>query len=163
MRMYSKNDYRYYLENQLIHSDDFLAHYGVKGMKWKVHKNRIVRNEDWGDGAKRTYYQLNGKVGSYGDKVGIIKTNNRDERSISAFNTKNRKYFRDGEKYTKKKLGRLSVEYAEDGAQYKLDLSSNKQRKRMRKKKTRQAVNEGSFWVQNAAREAASATNKRRK
>ena len=36
--MYSKNDYRYYLENQLIHSDDFLAHYGVKGMKSKVHK-----------------------------------------------------------------------------------------------------------------------------
>lgn len=36
--MYSKNDYRYYLENQLAHSDDFLAHYGVKGMKWKNHK-----------------------------------------------------------------------------------------------------------------------------
>ena len=36
--MYSKNDYRYYLEDQLIHSDDFLAHYGVKGMKWKKHK-----------------------------------------------------------------------------------------------------------------------------
>ena len=33
--MYSNNDYRYYLENQLYHSDDFLAHYGVKGMKWK--------------------------------------------------------------------------------------------------------------------------------
>lgn len=37
--MYSKNDYRYYLENQLIHSDDFLAHYGVKGMKW--HKRKL--------------------------------------------------------------------------------------------------------------------------
>lgn len=36
--MYSKNDYRYYLENQLTYSDDFLAHYGVKGMKWKQHK-----------------------------------------------------------------------------------------------------------------------------
>ena len=36
--MYSKNDYRYYLENRLMHSDDFLAHYGVKGMKWKHHK-----------------------------------------------------------------------------------------------------------------------------
>lgn len=38
--MYSKNDYRYYLENQLVHSDDFLAHYGVKGMKWKQHIKR---------------------------------------------------------------------------------------------------------------------------
>lgn len=33
--MYSKNDYRYYLEHQLMDSDDFLAHYGVKGMKWR--------------------------------------------------------------------------------------------------------------------------------
>lgn len=160
--MYSKNDYRYYLEHRMA-EENYLAHYGVKGMKWKVHKNRIVRNEDWGDGTRRSYYQLNGKPGSYGDKVGIIKTNNREERSISAFNTKNKKYFRDGEKYTKKKLGRLSVEYAEDGAQYKLDLSSNKQRKKMRKKKTKQAVNEAGFWAQNAAREAAAATNKRRK
>ena len=36
--MYSKNDYRYYLEHQLMYSDDFLAHYGVKGMKWKKRK-----------------------------------------------------------------------------------------------------------------------------
>ena len=36
--MYSKNDYRYYLEHRLEESDDYLAHYGVKGMKWKHHK-----------------------------------------------------------------------------------------------------------------------------
>lgn len=36
--MYSKNDYRYYLEHQLLTSDDYLAHYGIKGMKWKRHK-----------------------------------------------------------------------------------------------------------------------------
>ena len=35
--MYSNNDYRYYLEHQLMESDDFLAHYGVKGMTWKNH------------------------------------------------------------------------------------------------------------------------------
>lgn len=40
--MYSKNDYRYYLENQLIRSDDYLAHYGVKGMKWKQHKKTTM-------------------------------------------------------------------------------------------------------------------------
>jgi len=39
--MYSRNDYRYYLENQLMNSDDYLAHYGVKGMKWK--KRRTLR------------------------------------------------------------------------------------------------------------------------
>lgn len=41
--MYSKNDYRYYLENQLVHSDDFLAHYGVKGMKWKQHVKKGIQ------------------------------------------------------------------------------------------------------------------------
>ena len=41
--MYSKNDYRYYLENQLVHSEDYLAHYGVKGMKWKQHVKRGVQ------------------------------------------------------------------------------------------------------------------------
>lgn len=34
--MYSRNDYRYYLERQLLVSDDYLAHYGVIGMKWGV-------------------------------------------------------------------------------------------------------------------------------
>lgn len=36
--MYSKNDYRYYLEHRCAESDNFLMHYGVKGMKWKDHK-----------------------------------------------------------------------------------------------------------------------------
>ena len=35
--MYSKNDYRYYLEYRIA-EDNYLAHYGVKGMKWKHHK-----------------------------------------------------------------------------------------------------------------------------
>ena len=38
--MYSKNDYRYYLERRLAKSDDFLAHYGIKGMKWKKRKKQ---------------------------------------------------------------------------------------------------------------------------
>lgn len=42
--MYSKNDYRYYLEKQLVHSEDFLAHYGVKGMKW--HKKKEGYTDD---------------------------------------------------------------------------------------------------------------------
>lgn len=43
--MYSKNDYRYYLEHRLAQSDDFLAHYGVKGMKWKNHKLKNLIND----------------------------------------------------------------------------------------------------------------------
>ena len=46
--MYSKNDYRYYLENQLARSDDFLAHYGVKGMKWRKRKGPDQTSVDVG-------------------------------------------------------------------------------------------------------------------
>ena len=38
--MYSRNDYRYYLEHRASQSDDFLMHYGVKGMKWGKHAKR---------------------------------------------------------------------------------------------------------------------------
>lgn len=57
--MYSKNDYRYYLENQLIHSDDFLVHYGVKGMKWKNHKTIDVAPGSYPNLSK---YTLDGKI-----------------------------------------------------------------------------------------------------
>lgn len=40
--MYSKNDYRYYLEHRLVESDDYLAHYGVKGMRWKHRKGPSI-------------------------------------------------------------------------------------------------------------------------
>ncbi len=36
--MYSKNDYRNYLEHRLMESDDFFAHYGIPGMRW--HKKK---------------------------------------------------------------------------------------------------------------------------
>ena len=42
--MYSKNDYRYYLEHRMA-EDNYLAHYGVKGMKWKHHKKKLSTNE----------------------------------------------------------------------------------------------------------------------
>lgn len=51
--MYSKNDYRNYLEHRLMESDDFLAHYGVKGMKWRKRKNYTME-VDQERGKKRT-------------------------------------------------------------------------------------------------------------
>lgn len=70
--MYSRNDYRYYLEHRLEESDDYLAHYGVKGMKWKHHKNGLntelnniktdLRNRGYGDD-KHTYVDpVNGRI-----------------------------------------------------------------------------------------------------
>lgn len=52
--MYSDNDYRYYLERQLMESNDFLAHYGVKGMKWKDHRTRM----NWSDYLNQTKKQV---------------------------------------------------------------------------------------------------------
>ena len=134
--MYSKNDYRYYLENQLMHSDDYLAHYGVKGMKWKQHKVGVKINEPWENGSKRSYIEFNKqslgpnapKGAYYSDKIGIIT--NKKKKTVSAFNTTNQKYFKDDEKYTKKKRGRLTSEYAEDGSTHTLDLSKKKKRKK---------------------------------
>lgn len=51
--MYGKNDYRDYLEHRLAESDDFLAHYGVKGMKWRKRKNTTMAL-DQERGMKRT-------------------------------------------------------------------------------------------------------------
>ena len=60
MRMYSKNDYRYYLEHRLLVSDDYLAHYGVMGMKWGVRHDKqraaLVSRRD-SNTAKITNYQ----------------------------------------------------------------------------------------------------------
>ena len=138
--MYSKNDYRYYLENQLMHSDDILAHYGVKGMKWKHHKSPIgVKiNEDWGDGTKRSYVEFNkaplgpnAPKGAYqSDKIGVIRRKTKNENSISVFNTTNKKFWKDDEKYSIKKRGRLTSSYAEDGSEHTLDLKKNRSKKK---------------------------------
>ncbi len=136
--MYNRNDYRYYLERRLYESDDFLAHYGVKGMKWKQHKVGVKLNEDWGDGSKRSYIEFNKRPGGNGhyqsDKIGIIRTKNKKENSITAFNTTNKKYFKDDERLTKRKHGRLSSEYAEDGSQHTLDLSRKRKKSSLRQR-----------------------------
>ena len=60
--MYSKNDYRNYLEHRLMESDDFLAHYGVKGMKWKKRKaaqDTINTDQERGKKLSERYAQFN--------------------------------------------------------------------------------------------------------
>ena len=74
--MYSKNDYRYYLENQLTYSDDFLAHYGVKGMKWKQHKFGL--NDP----------KINGEARRNAGKVSIVRQPNGNIQVVSTGNSK---------------------------------------------------------------------------
>jgi len=80
--MYSNNDYRYYLEHRLAESDDFLAHYGVKGMKWKKRvRNAIDRN--LANRAVKLGYERGGTYyansnGSSKDEYVTVKKNNKD-------------------------------------------------------------------------------------
>ena len=66
--MYSKNDYRYYLEHRLLVSDDYLAHYGVMGMKWGVrHDERrasLVSKRDANTAKIATYQNKLNTVGA---------------------------------------------------------------------------------------------------
>ena len=54
--MYSKNDYRYYLEHQLFTSGGYLEHYGVTGMHWGIRRyqpySTVPRKS--GEGGKET-------------------------------------------------------------------------------------------------------------
>lgn len=69
--MYSKNDYRYYLEHRMA-EENYLAHYGVKGMKWKQHKNGLskeienikydLRSRGVGDRDNTYVDPVNGKI-----------------------------------------------------------------------------------------------------
>ena len=143
--MYSKNDYRYYLENQLIHSDDFLAHYGVKGMKWKHRKHDVTfeRNIDPTTGGKEYRIDFNKhdgghRKGGWSDGVGVRYTpkNKYTNRSISIYDTTRTKWDKKADDYVyeNKKRGRLTKTRAEDGLEYRLDLSKKKKNKANKKK-----------------------------
>ena len=72
--MYSKNDYRYYLEHRLEESDDYLAHYGVKGMKWRKHKTGV---KDW----LKKQFSLNTPIAQNTKVVDNVQSKNKKMQS----------------------------------------------------------------------------------
>lgn len=73
--MYSRNDYRYYLQRQLMASDDYLAHYGVLGMRWGVRNdNRISKLS-----SKHTKNDT--KISKYQSKLNTVGAKKRDARA----------------------------------------------------------------------------------
>lgn len=73
--MYSRNDYRYYLEHQLMMSDDYLAHYGVMGMKWGVRNdNRIAK-------LSSRHAKNDAKISKYQAKLNTVGAKKRDARA----------------------------------------------------------------------------------
>lgn len=132
--MYSKNDYRYYLEHRCEESDDFLMHYGVKGMKWKDHKYAGVtgwlsakgHNTYLGRGAKSKTFAI-------GRTTVSIGTNKRNGRSALTIGRKGgstpiRSFTYDKNKSMKKlkkklKSGEKSVKSAAKKASRKANIS----------------------------------------
>ena len=66
------------------------------------------------------------KKGGWSDGVGVRV----GDKKVTVYNTTNQKYWKDGERATEKRRGRLTREYAEDGSAYTLDVSNKKTHKK---------------------------------
>lgn len=73
--MYSRNDYRYYLERQLYTSNDYLAHYGVMGMKWGV------RHDERRAALVSKHEKNDAKISKYQSKLNTVGAKKRDARA----------------------------------------------------------------------------------
>lgn len=174
MYMYSKNDYRYYLENQLIHSDDFLAHYGVKGMKWRQHlkgkyKDATLEKNDYNSKdfvSKERRLDFN-KHKHWSDGIGVRYTHDKKtgSRQLQLYDTTKTKYDKkkDDYVYEKKRRGRVTKSRAEDGVEYNIDLSRRKRYKKNQVMKTARAAGSNAYLVKWTAQDAAAAASKRKK
>lgn len=129
--MYSKNDFRYYRENRLMHSDDFLAHYGVKGMKWhkrtgevkdflkktfitgpeeEWREDRIKKNQKKKDKADQKLKKRQDKINKKIDKLTNDKKSKKLEKESKQRSQKIKKYKNKDTTYDKAK--RTGSKYA---------------------------------------------------
>ena len=87
--MYSNNDFRYYKEGE------YLAHYGVKGMKWKKHlKKRFLNAVDEGDTlngyrSKKTKRRATAYKNAYDVVSRVTKEADRDAKRLKRTKHKN--------------------------------------------------------------------------
>ena len=166
--MYSKNDYRYYLENQLMHSDDFLAHYGVKGMKWKHHlKNKFNQNFELYKGTNKWNSDL---YGSGQTKYAGIESKKDPSKYLEVSKYKHSDgqrqinvRFSPTKKNHYKRLGRIRLSSSSDGSVVSIDTSSKKSYKKNNAKELRSVVNGGKYAMSGIAYDAADKAKKKYK
>lgn len=130
--MYSKNDYRYYLEQRLMQSNDFLAHYGIKGMKWKNHKlKNLIDN----------YKKKNNVTGSIFDRDMWKKDPNASGQRLGKSNV----YVKTGEatiKPTNSELVRKNVKNKQNKQKGYVGSARQSKRDQTRDRQAKQAAKE---------------------
>ena len=102
------------------------------------------------NGKWRYYYDYNDGDG-WSNKVGVSAKKNADNSTtVSAFNTKNTKYWDKHQKTSKKNYGPVTVSKAEDGVEYKVTLPSKQKIEKVTKKTVKQAkkqINKGKKYL----------------
>ena len=131
--MYSKNDYRYYLENRLIHSDDYLAHYGVKGMKWKQHvRNKF--NENYSVYNMSGRHEYGGHTYDWKERGIESRKNPNKYLSVGSVNVDGKKsvdiYTGPSKKERDIKKGRVGIYTGSEGSHISIDTTKKKKSKK---------------------------------
>ena len=139
-------------------------------MKWKNHKyakisngeyiydlpgrNTLELKKDEGYGSKEISIKSQYGKGEWDfNRRGVERVKNQNKNEIAYYNTANTKYFDDGERATKKRIGPVQVSYAEDGARYAIQFNK-KHKKKTIKSISRSTMNNGKNAVSNAIRKA---------
>ena len=114
-----KHKYIKKIGNRYFYTQQEIAAY-LKGKKGDI---SLEKNTYDGPGGKeRDYHVSFNKHDGWSDKVGVRV----GDKKISVYNTANQKFYKDGERWSVKRHGRLKSEYAEDGSTHTLDLSDKK-------------------------------------
>ena len=109
---YTQQEIKAYLEGKKPKSDVTFEKDIYDGPEGKEKNYRVDFNKH--DGGRGN--------GGWSDGVGLRV----GDKKVTVYNTTNKKYFKDGERYTDQRRGRFSRSYAEDGSEYSVDLSDKK-------------------------------------
>lgn len=109
---------------ELYHNE--LYHYGVKGMKWGKHKTPFYKYSDSRRGMiERSLgvYTESQKNNPYPNSISVGYRKGKGGTSIYLHNTNNNTYFKSGERNTGSSKGAFKKTYADDGANYSVNLT----------------------------------------
>ena len=146
--MYSKNDYRYYLEHRMA-EENYLAHYGVKGMKWHKHIKGEIDNIKY-DLQQRQIGEVAKGNTVYDPQKNVIINRNNKARKLKHPNessmTTNYRDWQSGDYKIKKRTSRSNLFKAINKVTKNGDTSSKEQvaeRNRAAKKQTYKRMDDG--------------------